>query len=310
MQFGLGTRTSHLLRRADHGVLAACCALIAALLAPVAGRAETESLSKARALYTDMHYDEAYRAYRDALAARGNRPADMVEIYQHLGALAALLNRPDEATDHFLRMLCLNPDAQIPEDMPPKVQQPYAAAKGKSATVTPFRLAHTPVNQLSAHGSLEVEVELTPDTLGMANGINLRYRALGQPVFSAVRKEGTGRLFFSISPSELPPDRDVEYFWQIEDSYGGVLWESGSERTPFLARSPKSAAGTDVGGAGGPGKGAGPEDSPFYTQIWFFVAAGAAVAVAAGATAFAVIWYATTPTSADFEPIAQEIGHQ
>ncbi|MBN2360505.1 MAG: hypothetical protein JXR83_13705 [Deltaproteobacteria bacterium] len=256
-------------------------ALALALLLPAVARAETEALGRARRLYGEMRYVESYGAYREALAQTGNRPADLVDIYLHLGSLAALLDREQEAGEAFLRLLCLNPDVAVPEDMPPKVRRQFGEAKARSKNTTPFKLTHTVVSRDAASGGLEVAAELEPDSLGMVSGVALRYRAAGAQSFDAVRKGGTGKLAFSVSASELPPGSAVEYFLQLEDAYGGVLWESGSERSPLLAQASAAAPVSQPTAA---------EEPPFYTQTWFFLAAGAAVVVAvAGVSTAAVV---------------------
>jgi len=288
---------------------------IATLWSPTA-HAESEALSRARKQYDNLDYVKADRSYHEALSSRGNRPSDLVDIYLHLGVLAASMGRNDEAVGHFQRMLCIDPDAALPQELAPKVMRQIAAAKKTLPTVRPFRLSHTPTSQLPVAGGLDVVADLSPDSLGLASGLTLRYRQAGQPAFAAVHKDGTGRIVVSVSATELTPGQDVEYYLQLTDNYGGVLWEFGSERSPVLARA--RAAAPKVVVATEPRKPtataaaiADEKKAPFYTQTWFFIAAGvSAVVLVAGATAAtAVAIVATEPAGPTFGRVSQEVAN-
>jgi len=287
--------------------------LFAALILPLPCRADSESLSKAKGLYDALRYEEAYQAFRDALVQRGNRPDEIADIYMHLGILAASMDRRAEAIDHFKRLLCVRPNAELTKGLPPKVARPFAAAQTQAKKMSSFRLVHTPVSQLPAAGGLELSAELHADSLGMATGLTLRYREAGKPSFSALRKDGSGSLVFSVSPTEIPPGQDAEYFLQLNDSHGGVLSEFGSERSPMMVRGTGSETTTllahDGDATGATTASDDGEGSAFYTGPWFLIAAGTTAAVVvAGVTTVAIV-VATAPTaeSAEFGPVTQEV---
>jgi hypothetical protein len=253
-----------------------------------------------------MRYEEAYLAFRDALTRRGNSPEELASIYKHLGVVAAYLDRPGEAVDHFTRWLCIYPDATLAEGFSPKVEQPFHEAQQRAKSTTSFRLVHIPVSQLTERGGLELEAELVPDSLGLATGLTLRYREADAAEFGAVHKEGTGPLVFSVAAAELPAGKEAEYFLQITEAHGGVLWEFGSARAPIRARPAAGAAPVVAAGAVGDDDAA---DVAFYTQPWFFIAAGAgaALVLAGGAVAVAIAATADQSEGASFGAVGQEV---
>jgi len=279
--------------------------LLAALPIPMGEvRADNDALARAQSLYEELRYEEAYSAYREAMAIKGNRPADIADIYLHLGILAASMDRKDEAIDQFARLLLVNPGAQLAKGVPPKVRGPFETAQKTRSTTIPFRLDHTPLNQLPASGGLQVEAQLQGDSLDLARGVTLRYRQVGTASYSALSKEGKGRLLFTVAASELPAQRDVEYFLELNDAFGGVLLEFGAANSPIVVR-PGKGAPTPV--AAGPGE----AGTAWYKNPWIWVATGAgAVVVLAGGTALAVaLATAPNPTSAEFGKIETEVAH-
>jgi len=255
---------------------------------------------------------------RRPLTKKGNRPQEIADIYFHLGLIAASMNREDEAAGHFEHLLCLQPEAKLAKGLSPKVAKPFRRAQEKAKGITPFRLVHLPPSELPAAGGMELEVELVPDSLGMATGLTLRYRAGGRPSFGELRKEESGPMLLSVSPGEIPPGADGEYFIQINDRYGGVLWEYGSAQSPIRTRA-STAPVTALTAANGAGAAASATDGAetgggsgavFFTQPWFLITAGltAAALVAGGATAAIVVATAPSAEGAAFGEVGQEIG--
>jgi tetratricopeptide (TPR) repeat protein len=276
-----------------------------ASLAPRAAWADNPKLVQARSLYEALRYDEAYGAFREALNTTGNRPDEIADIYMHLGILAASMGQKEEAETHFKHLICLQPEVKLSEALPPKVRRPFDSAKGSASEINPFRLIHTTLSELPAEGGLDLQAELLPDSLNMAVGLTLQYRVAGGPSFASLRKDGTGVLVFSVSATELPAGEDVEYFLQINDAHGGVLWEFGSAVSPIVVQG-SSGGGPLAGGAvdddeGGAGA--------WYQQgwVWVVIGASAAVLVAGGTTAAIVATMASTPSTVEFGAVEHEV---
>ncbi|MBN2360501.1 MAG: hypothetical protein JXR83_13685 [Deltaproteobacteria bacterium] len=286
--------------------------LLAALLWPGVILADSTDLATARQLYEEMQYERSERAFRAALAAGGNRPAELADIYLHLGIIAASTNRKRQAIDDFMSLLCIDPEPTIGEELPPKIQRRLDEARRRAAKITRFEVGHDPVRTLSKDGGLLVTAKVTPDSLGMARGLTLRYRSAGQRAYRSVARELAASVTFELSPTEVPPGKDVEYFLQLTDQHGSALHEVGTELAPLRAHAPGpppvAASGSVGAGRERPAGGADQEAS-LLAQPWFLITAGAgALALIAGGTTAAVVaWVVSEPREAHFGQVGQEI---
>lgn len=284
-----------------------CVAVIAAVAN--AAHAENESLSKAQALYDGLRYDEAYQAYQNAIVVPGNRPEQIADVYLHLGILAASMDRSAEAVDHFSRLLCINPQAQLADGVSPKVRGPFLIALDAQRKITPFRLFHTPPAGRNPDASLTLDFELQPDSLGLAAGISVRHRLAGATSFEARPLAGVGKLRVVLPPDPVARAGDLEYYIEVNDRHGGVLWEYASARSPVVVK-----PGIVAVAAARPGEtplAAGASESgghAWYQSPWVWVAAGAAAAVvvAGGATA-AVVAATAKPSTVTFGAVESEV---
>ncbi|MFH1811646.1 MAG: hypothetical protein ABIJ09_23100 [Pseudomonadota bacterium] len=288
--------------------------LTSSLMAFPAARAENPTLAEARALYDELSYTEAYQAYSKALAVKGNRPGEIAHIYERLGIISAAGDRNEEALGHFKRLICLNPDARLSGGLSPKVQHPFEQALAQASQERPFRLLQKSVRLLSDAGGLVLEVELEPDSLGLATGVTLNYRKAGSGVFQALTREGHGTLWLTVGPGELPAGSSAEYFLQVNDSHGGVLWELGAERSPFVKRI--AGDGTQVLSAsavdGQPTMNSSTnrsDDGEWYQEplVWVGAGAGALVLVAGVTTVAVIAALAGDGSPVDFGEMKHEI---
>ncbi|MBN2360504.1 MAG: hypothetical protein JXR83_13700 [Deltaproteobacteria bacterium] len=299
------------------------------MLTAIPASADDGALERARRAYQRARYSDAYRLYRDALSQEGNRRQQLVDIYLHLGVLAATMDRDDEAIAHFVHALMLEPRATLANSVEPGIRKQFAAARQRSRTLQRFELRHPTVGRLTPDGTLEVEAELLPDSLGMATAVTLRYRSGGRTPWRASTRSGTGPVRFVIPSRELIPGSDVEYHLWVRDAYGGILHELGHERAPLLARATGSAeaapeqatagAYTDAAPLPLAAPGASTSDEPGAAGdrsdsgravpgwVWFAAGTGALVLVAGAAAVTAVALTIRYTAGVDFEPIATEV---
>jgi len=287
------------------------CAVVIVASATVA-HAENETLARAQTLYDGLRYDEAYQAYRKAIEVRGNRPEQIADIYLHLGILAASMDRSAEAVDHFSRLLCLNPQAQLADGVSPKVRGPYLVALEAQKKIAPFRLIHNSPAGRSADGTLVFDLELVPDSLGLVAGVSVRHRLVGATSFDARSQSGTGKLRIALPAKLVASGRDLEYYVEVNDRFGGVLWEYASERSPMVVRLAHAVAAAPTvkpapvapvaASASEPGNRA------WYQTPWVWVAAGAAaIVLVAGGTTAAVVAATAKPSSVTFGAVESEV---
>jgi tetratricopeptide (TPR) repeat protein len=273
-------------------------------------RADSDTIASAKGLYERFRYEQAYEAFNAVLERPGHSPDEIADIYLHLGLIAAAMDRQQDAVEHFTHLLCVKPDAKLAEGLSPKVAGPFKRAQERAAALSPMRVIHIPVSALAAEGGLDVEAELQPGELGMAHGLTLKYRAAGQPDYGALRKDGQGPLVLSVSPAEIPPGVDAEYFLQVHNRFGSVLWELGTSRAPMRARAAAPAVVDEVGaiGAGAATPTVDDDEGAFFTRPWFLIAAGAAavVLIAGGVTTAVLLATAPDGEGSSFGGMSQE----
>lgn len=262
--------------------LAACVAAALALVL-VAGSAGAEPplLAKAQAALDDLRYEEAAELAERAWKAGGNRREDLVAIFRLAGQVAVTLGNGEQAEGYFIRLLTLDPEAQLPEGISPKIAARFAAARAK----TPGRLRAI----LRADGN-RVSAEVPSDPAGMVSSLRARH--------------GKDAVEEAIAPDplaiELAVERPTEVDLALLDEHGNILVEDRVLVSPERAARPaptrtqaqvgQSLAERNAGGTGAPtsrpdvveeeeDEGPRPVGPPVYTrwQVW----AGAAGALGA-----------------------------
>jgi hypothetical protein len=257
-----------------------CAAIAAALVDVGPARAEPALLGKAQAALDDLRYEEAAELAERAWRAGGNRRDELVAIFRLAGQVAVTLGNGEQAEGYFIRLLTLEPDAQLPDGISPKIAARFAAAKGK----TPGRLRAA----LRADGT-RVSAEISSDPVKMVAALRARYG-----------KDGVAEV---IAPDplviDLPIDRPTEVDLALIDAHGNILVEDRILIAPPRAAPAGARTQAQVGqslaernaGAGAAARETGPpvfeaeEDGgrlagpPVYTrwQVW----AGAAGALGA-----------------------------
>jgi hypothetical protein len=134
--------------------------LIVAMAAPA--RADDE-LAEARRLEGVLEYEQALAIVERVLAHGGADPTRTSELHLFAGQLAAGLDRPVIAEDHFARVLALRPDTALPEGTSPKLTAPFSAARSR---VTPLRVTATITSGL-------VTIMPDPDPLHLVSGVQV-----------------------------------------------------------------------------------------------------------------------------------------
>lgn len=258
----------------------ACAALAAALIEVGPVRAEPALLGKAQAALDDLRYEEAAELADRAWRAGGNRRDELVAIFRLAGQVAVTLGNGELAEGYFIRLLTLEPEAQLPDGISPKIAARFAAARAK----TPGRLRAG----VRAEGT-RVSAEITSDPVKMVSAVRARWG-----------KDGVAE---AITPDplvvDLPIERPTEVDVALLDEHGNLLVEDRLLVSPPRAAAParartqaqvgqslaeRNAGATTAGDSRAPvfeaeddgGRLAGP---PIYTrwQIW----AGAAGALGA-----------------------------
>jgi len=198
-------------------------ALVLAILALAgAAHAENPKLVAARAAVVGVHYDDAKRLLGEALALGGSSAREVAEIYRLSARTEAVLGHDAEAEQAARRWFALEPAATLPDDLAPKLREPFTAARA----------------YVAAHGHLavearwrndhELEVTVASDPLAMVAAITVAgvpvaldasHRAVAQPAGDAdvVALDDHGNHLVEIDHTALPRPSAPEHVVVIAD---------------------------------------------------------------------------------------------
>ena len=110
--------------------LVACPLLCAVLLSPAVWAQDPDALQGAENAYAELDYQPCVESAQSALTEPAEQ-ADRVKAYQLLGLCQAALGETEAATDAFVLMLAIDPDAQLPEGLSPRFTSSFLEAKGQ-----------------------------------------------------------------------------------------------------------------------------------------------------------------------------------
>ena len=202
------------------------------LAAPALARAEDDgapdgssALHVAEEAYLDVDFEETRDRSLEALRGGGLRPEELVRCYMLLGVASSALHEEDAARDYFVRMLGIDPDAQLDESVNPQMRDPYLEARGMWAA-RPGRLE---IEAGLDRNTSSVRVELH-DPTDMARRVVIAARLEGDAQFTAAEYAAAATISAPVTGA-AGADR-VEYYVAILDSYGNTLHVEGSEFEP------------------------------------------------------------------------------
>jgi hypothetical protein len=268
-----------------------------------AGAAATSVLERAEAAFDALSFDEAVTLYQQSLKAPGTR-AQRLEAWKGLALSRAYMGDGPEATDAFMKLLALDPDATVDGKLGPRISRPLEDARRATR-----KKKVAPALTRARNGALQASFT---DASGMAHELRMRWRKPGDKAFQLAA--GTVERTLTVKTA---PDVDLEAYLQVVDEWEGVLYEVGSEEAPkellAVVRTgtavPRAVADAvedaRVKSGAAPRKTAVPsldeEDAP---PTWPWWLAGAAVVVGGGAAA---AWYFTRPAELSM-PAADRTG--
>jgi len=194
-----------------------------------------DALAAAEGAYMSVDFETTLRFARQALDQGGHSTADLVRIYELVGISSATLGDLDAAEQSFLRMLALNPSAELTSNLAPRLRSPFLEARGfwsARSTTLGAQVSLSP-------GALTVTLS---DPLHMARQLVVRARPSGEGEFVEQRKDAADRVTFNMD--ELHGVTFVEYTLLALDEHGNHVIEIGSEERAATLGEPHSDDGT------------------------------------------------------------------
>jgi hypothetical protein len=234
-----------------------------------------KSLDQAAKALSDFRPEQAVALLTKAVDEGPYAHADHVRLYEQLGIGYAYLERADDAKHAFDLMLALEPTRAISYTLSPKVTFLFEQARAKANARPTPAIDLSWSRDLTVEDQIPIAVEVLADPHHFFSRARVRFRTKGMPIWQ--------EQAFELLPAgevariELPPaapsseqSEAVELYAMAYDQKGNEVLLWGSERRPreiSLRFDP-------------------PE--PWYGKWWVWVAAGAAVAAAAGTAVYVV----------------------
>jgi hypothetical protein len=240
-----------------------------------AGGSECRSnphLSRAKDEYDRLEFDRAARTLQRAIEYSRNCRWDLAEIYRLKAFVDAVNAERERCQRAFEILLALDPEYQMPPDVPPKIQNCFQDAKRVPVERRELRLVHTAPTEAQPNSPVSLPVKVV-DPLRLVDQVQVYFRRQGVKIFTAVVARADENVSVVIPALSVPPDEKgykMEYFVRAVDRWEGTLAEEGTARQPkAFAVAPQSTS----------------SDS-FVTSwvFWSIVGAAAIGAVVAGIT--------------------------
>lgn len=236
--------------------------------APVA--AQDDPLPAAEQAYLEVDFERTYELARRALEDGGQPLARLTRIYQLMGIAAAAQGLEEESRDAYIRMLALDPQAEVDRNLSPRLRSPFMEARGFWTSRSERLGAEARVVRSRAL----VRVRLV-DPLEMASAVVVYARG-AHGDYREHRSEAGPSTVVELDEL-LEADAVVEYYVQVLDAHGNRLIEIGDEFEPEVSgeaaeRPTEGPLEPDDGDGGG-----GALRSPWFWIVAVAVLAGAGV---------------------------------
>lgn len=176
-----------------------------------------DALEMAEQAYREVDFHSQLAEARRALEAGGNDPERLGRVYRLIGIAHAALDDRELARQAFLRLLALQPGAELDRSLSPRLRSPYLEARGYW-DVASVRLG---VDILTAGQEPGYGLGLR-DPLGMVT--RWRVRSLG-PDSAIVVVEAPASPSIVVTAPELEAHSGRRLQVQLLDEHGNVLVE-------------------------------------------------------------------------------------
>jgi tetratricopeptide (TPR) repeat protein len=189
-------------------------------------------LDKATQLFTDMEYAKAKKMAQRVLVSPASGPQELVSAYRIRGLCLSAMGKTTAAVQDFSRLLAINPGYRLSDDFSPKIAAPFyqAVAMNKDQAIS---LSHSPPAATEVLAGLKLTAKLEADPFKMVKSVRLYFWTDRDPKAKrmAVRLKKKKAVIFKL-PAKFKA-RQVHYYFEAANKYGGALKRSGSKTKPF-----------------------------------------------------------------------------
>jgi tetratricopeptide (TPR) repeat protein len=271
--------------------------MVLVVLVPVSARAD--DLQEATRLLDIMEYKKAYKAADRVLKSPDSGPHELVAAYRIKGLSLSALGKTNRSLAAFRRLLAIDPDFRLSEDLSPKLAAPFYQAVAMLRTQKGLTFEHRPPRLPAALAGATLKIALKSDPLRMVRKIELRFSTdLDGKERKMVARIKNPRTVAMKLPAGLVAG-EIRYYFKAANRHGGTLAYVGTKQKPFVLAvekveppprvvlapvpppEPKSPAVEPLGQK---------EEDPaaaWYQTWWFWTAAGVATAMIVGGVVLA-----------------------
>ncbi len=187
------------------------------------------ALAAAEHAYQDVDFPTTRAEAERALEAGQATREQTARLHVLLGISAAALADTEDAKQHFIAALAVDPTLRLDKNLSPKIRDPYLEAQGYWSAAGE-RLA---LRAAAASDAAHLVIRLH-DPASLVSKLELRIGPVGDRERALFTLEPATVTRFAV-PAGLR-ERDYEYVLRALDRYGNVLSERGSDADPEVVQ--------------------------------------------------------------------------
>jgi hypothetical protein len=251
----------------------------------------------AEQLYAKLDYEQANAVAERVVKKAGLTHDQLVRAYRVLAVTYAVLDKEEQARDAFLQLLTYDPDYQADPNLGPKVNTPFAEARGSFRSLPSKPGIEVAATVSTGGGNLRVT---TRDPTRIVKKVVVGYRWTSSGEYT-ITQLNQNEAVAAVEVSAAPAGRTrLDFYVQALDDRDNAVLEAGNANVP---KSAFAEAGARGGGGGGGGKDDRSEGGSVFSSAGFWwVVAGAAV-VGGGTALFFALRPHDPPGSASLSPV-------
>jgi hypothetical protein len=187
-------------------------------------------LDEADAAYEHVDFEGAGKLAQRALDRRGLTHEELVRGYRMLARVDAVLDRDDESRAAFVMLLTLSPDEKGDKNLPPKMTDRLAEARGV-VSAFPVRPGIETTATLRRREGGAVRVSLR-DPTHLVRHVRVAYRWSDEGAFATSSRDAAESISVEIPAPPAGASR-FDFYADALDDHDSVVFENGTPATPI-----------------------------------------------------------------------------